>query len=261
VTGFDLFVRRNNWLYLLDPRVKLAFVVVSALLTFLWSAPQVAVGMALTVAMLCLLLLHMAGIPWPRIGHFLRGLLPLLLVVMTLTTLFAGGPGPVWLQLGPVRVTAAAALQGLLLASRLLALSLTFYFWISTTDQGEMVRGFVALRMPHTWGLTLALALRYLPILGGLFEQVSEAQQARGLDLAKRSIPDRLTAYRPILIAVVIGALRHGERLGWALEARALGAPGARRTTYRPLHLRPADIYVLSLLLVVTLIAVLLRLL
>ena len=40
-----------------------------------------------------------------------------------------------------------------------------------------MVRGFVALRMPYTWGLTLALALRYLPILAGLFEQVREAQK------------------------------------------------------------------------------------
>jgi len=261
VTGFDLCVRRNNWLYMLDPRVKLAFVVVAALLTFLWSAPEVAIGIALAVALLCLLLLRLARIPWPRISSFLRGLLPLLIVVVTLTTLFAGGPGAVWLRLGPVHVTASAAMQGLLLASRLLALSLTFYFWISTTDQGEMVRGFVALRMPHTWGLTLALALRYLPILGGLFEQVSEAQQARGLDLAKRSLTARLAAYRPILVAVVIGALRHGERLGWALEARALGAPGVRRTTYRPLHLRPADLYVLCLLLAVTLIAVFLRVL
>ncbi|OQA43521.1 MAG: Energy-coupling factor transporter transmembrane protein EcfT [Chloroflexi bacterium ADurb.Bin325] len=259
MTGFDLFVRRNNWLYGLDPRVKLAFVVTAALLTFLWSAPRAAIGVALAVALLCLLLLRLARIPWPRIGGFLRGLLPLLLVVVTLTTLFAGGPGPVWLRLGPVRVTASAAVQGLLLASRLLALSLAFYFWISTTDQGAMVRGFVALRMPHTWGLTLALALRYLPILGGLFEQVSEAQQARGLDLAKRSLSERLAAYRPILVAVVIGALRHGERLGWALEARSLGAAGVRRTTYRPLRLRPADICALGLLLAVILVAVFLR--
>jgi energy-coupling factor transport system permease protein len=259
VNDFRPFMRRNHWLYTLDPRVKLAFVVVAALLTFLWTTPAAATGVALAVAGACIVLLRLAGIPWPRLGHFLRGLLPLLLVVVTLTTLFGGGPGPVWLALGPLRVTASAAAQAVLLAARLLALSLAFYFWISTTDQGEMVRGFIALRMPHTWGLTLALALRYLPILGGLFEQVSEAQQARGLDLSKRRLFDRLAAYRPILVAVVIGALRPGERLGWALEARALGAPGIRRTIYRPLRLRPVDVYALALLFTVTLVAFLLR--
>lgn len=261
MNDLGLYVRRNHWLYGLDPRVKLAFVLVAALFTFLWSAPGMATGVALAVALVCVLLLRLADIPWSRIGNFLRGLLPLLLIVVALTTLFAGGPGPVWLRLGPVRVTASAAAQGMLLAARLLALSLTFYFWISTTDQGEMVRGFVALRMPHTWGLTLALALRYLPILGGLFEQVSAAQQARGLDLSQHGLFDRLTAYRPILVAVVIGALRHGERLGWALEARGLGAPDIQRTTYRPLHLRRTDLFALALLLVVSSTALALRLL
>ena len=152
------------------------------------------------------------------------------------------------LQVGPLRVTAAALAQGALLAARLLALGLVFFFWLSTTDQAAMVRGFVALRMPYTWGLTLALALRYLPILAGLFEQVSEAQQARGLDLAQRRFWERLAAYRPVLIAMLISALRNGERLGWALEARALGAPGVRRSVFRPLRLRHADLIALAVL-------------
>ncbi len=66
---------------------------------------------------------------------------------------------------------------GALLASRLLAVSLAFFFWLSTTDQGEMVRGFVALGLPYEWGLTIVLALRYLPILAGLFDQVREARR------------------------------------------------------------------------------------
>lgn len=241
---FDVYVRRHTWLYALDPRVKLALVAEAILFTFLWPT----LWAAGAVSLACLGLLWLAQMPWGRIARFLRGIAALLIMVLVLTALFADGPGVVWLQLGFLRVTAAALMQGALLAARLLALGLIFFFWLSTTDQASMVRGFVALKMPYTWGLTLALALRYLPILAGLFEQVSEAQQARGLDLSQRRFGERLAAYRPVLIAMVISALRNGEWLGWALEARALGAMGARRSVFRPLRLRGTDLLALAAL-------------
>ena len=208
-----------------------------------------------------LLLLWQAQIPAQRILGFLRGIVIFLVFVFVLTALFAGGSGASLLQLGPLRVTPDGVTQGARLAARLLALGLAFFLWLSTTDQAAMVRGFVALRMPYSWGLTLALALRYLPILAGLFEQVREAQQARGLDLTQRGFAERLAAYRPILVAMVIGALRNSEKLGWALEARALGAPGVRRSNYRPLHFRRPDVVVLAALAILFVGGVLLRVL
>lgn len=254
-SSFDVYVRRNTWLYCLDPRVKLAFVIVATTLAFLWLSPVVASG----VAIAAWLLLVLARVPRSRILGFLRGLAPLLLLVLVLTTLFTSGGETVLFSIGPLHVSSEGFAQALLLTTRLLALSLVFFFWLSTTDQGEMVRGFVALGMPYDWGLTIALALRYLPILAGLFEQVREAQAARGLDLAQRGLRARLEAYGPVLIAVVIGALRHGERLGWALEARALGA-GRRRTNFRPLRLRRDDVLALVTLGLILLGAVGLRL-
>lgn len=244
---FDAYVRRATWIHRLDPRVKLAFVTEAFLFTFIWPSLSV----SLTIAALCMLLLGSAQVGWPRIGRFLQGLAPLLAFIFALTALFGAGSEPVWFSLGPVHLTANAVRQGSVLISRLLALALIFFLWLSTTDQREMVSSFTALGLPYTWGLTVALALRYLPILGGLFQQVSEAQQARGLDLAQRGFLARLQAYRPVLVAVVIGALRHGERLGWALESRALGAPGLQRTTYRPLKLKQPDWVVLAVLAVV----------
>lgn len=256
-SSYDVYFRRNTWIYRLDPRVKLALVLVLIVLTFLWPS----VSMALGVSAAALVLLLVAQVPRSRIVRFLRGMVVLLVLVLVLTTLFAGGAGPAWFVWGPLRITQPGFHQGALLASRLLALGLTFFFWLSTTDQGEMVRGFVALGLPYDWGLTVALALRYLPILAGLFEQVREAQEARGLDLAQRSFLARLQAYRPILIAVVIGALRHGERLGWALEARALGGGGTRRTAFRPLSFHRGDYLALGVLFAILAGAVLLRLL
>jgi energy-coupling factor transport system permease protein len=256
-SSFDVYVRRNTWLYCLDPRVKLAFVLAVVLLTFLWPS----VVMALGVSVATLSLLFVAEVPRVRIVRFLRGILMLVALVFVLTTLFAGGAGAPWVVWGPLRITSQGLYQGALLACRLLALSLAFFFWLSTTDQGEMVRGFIALGLPYEWGLTAALALRYLPILAGLFEQVREAQEARGLDLDLRGFVARLQAYRPILIAVVIGALRHSERLGWALEARALGGGELVRTVYRPLRLQRGDVLALVVLIAILAGAVLLRLL
>jgi energy-coupling factor transport system permease protein len=254
-SSFDVYVRRSTWLYCLDPRVKLAFVFVASAIVFLWPSPLVALG----VSAVSLLLLLLAGVPRKRVLSFLRGIAFLLLLVLVLTTLFTGGGSTIWFSIGPLHISAEGFMKAALLTSRLLALSLTFFFWLSTTDQGEMTRGFVALGLPYEWGLMIALALRYLPILAGLFEQVREAQEARGLDLAQRSLAARLQAYRPILIAVVIGALRHGERLGWALEARALGA-GSRRTVFRPLRLRRDDLLALAFLALVLAASVALRL-
>ena len=243
-TEFDVYMRRNTWLYALDPRVKLAVVAEAIFFTFLWPSAWT----ALAVSAACLGLLWLAQVPAGRIAAFLRGITPLLLMVLGLTALFAGGPGPTLIAIGPLRVTMDGVVQGVLLAARLLAMGLAFFFWLSTTDQAAMVRGFVALRMPYTWGLTLALALRYLPILAGLFEQVREAQQARGLDLGQKRFSQRLSAYRPVLIAMLISALRNSERLGWALEARALGTYGVRRSVFRPLRLHRVDWWALTLL-------------
>lgn len=236
-TEFDLYVRRDSWLHRLDPRAKLLFVAEVTLLLFLWPNLWVAAGAIL----LCSLILWQAQIPAAQVGRIWRVMAPLMGMVFVLTALFGGGQGPAWLNWGPLAVTAGSVQQGALLALRLLALALAFSLWLFTTDQAAMVRGFLALHVPFAWGLTLALALRYLPIFAGLLAQVRDAQQARGLELEQRHFWQRLAAYRPVLVAMVITALRQSEHLGWALEARATGAAGVRRTTYRPLRLRPAD--------------------
>ena len=231
------YVARASWLHHLDPRVKLAFVLVATLLTFLWPSLLAPLG----VFFACLVLLLMAHIPIAHAWRVLRMMLPMLLMVFGLTALFGGGDAGVLLRLGPLRITPASVGQGALLATRLMALALVFALWLATTDQAAMVRGLIALRVPYTWGLTLALALRYLPVFASLFEQVREAQQARGLSLERRGLFGRLRAYHPILIAMIISALRNSERLGWALETRGLGAQGVQRSVFHPLRFGRLD--------------------
>jgi energy-coupling factor transport system permease protein len=234
---FQLYIRRDSWLHRLDPRVKLAFVGVASALAFLWPA----LWMQLALIALCLALMASAHIPARRIGRLWRNMGVVALLVFTLSSLFSGGDSPVLFSLGPLDVRTAGVMQGALLALRLLALAMVFAVWLFTTDQPEMVRGFVALGMPYSWGLTLALAFRYLPAFAGLYERIREAQAARGLDLEAAGWRQRLRAYEPVLIALVISALRSSETLGWALETRGFGAPAVERTTLRPLRMNRFD--------------------
>jgi energy-coupling factor transport system permease protein len=254
---FDLYVRRHSWLHHLDPRVKLLFVLDCSLVLLLWPA----VGPALAVILLSIFLMWQAQVPSGQILNIWRMMGPVTLTVFVLTALFSGGTARPWFQVGPLAVTPDAVHLGASLALRLLGLATVVFLWLFTTDQATMVRGFVALRMPYEWGLVLALALRYLPVFAGLFAQVREAQQARGLDLTQQRFWQRLRAYQPILVAMVISVLRQSESLGWALQSRALGAHGTRRTVFRPLHLRRLEVVALLGLAGLGLLAVALRVL
>jgi energy-coupling factor transport system permease protein len=234
---FQLYVRGGSWIHRLDPRIKLAFVGVATLFTFLW--PRI--WMQAAVIGICLALMASAHIPGRRVARVVRNIGIVALLVFILSVLFGGSDSPMLLTLGPFAIRTGGIHQGALLALRLLALALVFAVWLFTTDQADMVRGFVALGMPYDWGLTLALAFRYLPSFAGLYDRIRQAQAARGLDLEGRGLRERLSAYQPVLIALVISALRSSETLGWALEARGLGAPGTRRSVFRPLHMVRSD--------------------
>jgi len=243
--SFDLYVPRASWLHRIDPRVKLLFVAeMTILLLALPCFPFV-----LGVLAACHLLLISAHIPWPRIAAIWRLMLPLTLMVPLLWLPLDPYGTPVLLQFWRLRVTLPALLRGLLMAARLDALAFVFFVWLLTTEQRAIVQGFVRLGLPYEWGLTLSLALRYLPTLHSIYLQIVDAQRARGLDLGEGSLFTRARNRLPILVPLLVTALRSSENVGRALEARALGTAGVHRTSLHELRLRRADVLCLAVLL------------
>lgn len=243
--SFDLYVPRASWLHRIDPRVKLLFVVEMTIL--LLAVPSI--PFILGVLVLCHGLLLSARIPWPRIIAIWRLMLPLTLLVVLLWLPLEPHGAPLLWRFWRLRVTWPALLRGLLMATRMDALAFVFFVWLLTTGQRAIVQGFVRLGMPYEWGLTLSLALRYLPTLHSIYLQIVDAQRARGLNLNKGSLFARARNRLPILVALLVTALRSSENVGRALEARALGTSGVRRTSLHELHLRRADLLCLALLL------------
>jgi energy-coupling factor transport system permease protein len=222
---FDVYLPGESWLHRLDPRTKLWAVLLSSLAGLLFQQ----IGVLAALLLLTQAALLSARAPWERMRWLWVRLLPLLVLILALQPLFAPGPGPDLLHLGPIRLTVAGLLQGISYALRAAALTFTATILLLTTQSSELVQGLVKLGLPYPWGLTVGLAIRYLPTTYGLFVSVREAQEARGWILNRGNVFQRVRAYVPILVATIIAALRLADHLGLALAARGLGYP-VRRT-------------------------------
>jgi energy-coupling factor transport system permease protein len=242
----SLYVPRDSWLHSLDPRVKLIF----ALLATIALLSLDSLLLFVLFLVLCHALLLSAHVPIARLGWAWRMMLPITVLIPLLWPLFSTTAGPIALHLGPVTVTWADIWQGLAMAARIDAMAFAFFVWLFTTDQAGIVLGFVHLGLPYEWGLTLAMTLRYVPTLQAAFGRVMDAQRARGLVISNTNPVRAARAYVPALVPMLIHALRTAENLSWALEARAFGAPGRRRTARRQLHFSRLDGLALALIII-----------
>jgi energy-coupling factor transport system permease protein len=240
-TRFDLYVARRSWLHQLDPRTKLAFVGVSFVLLLLNS------HLALSVVYLVVVhfLLWRASIPWDRIRWLWRQMWPVTLLILLLRPLFYPTGQPVLWAFWRVKITLPSLLQGLAAALRVDALAFAVFVLLVSTGQAQLVQALVRLGIPFEWGLALAIALRYLPLLYALYGTITDAQRARGWTAERGSLLARLRAYVPTLVALIIAALRLSDTLTLALAARGF-RPGYPRTAYRSLHLGRTDWWCLA---------------
>ena len=241
--AFDLYVDRPSWLHRLDPRTKLAFVVFSSALLLSFGHPLVSAAFLLAVHGI----LWSSKVPGDRLRWAWQRMWPITLLILLLWPIFYPQGDNVLLQVWRIRITVQSLWQGLSTALRVDALAFAFLVLLFSTVQARLVRGLVKLGLPYEWGLTLAIALRYLPTLYGIYSTVSEAQQARGWVVGEGGFVRRVRSYLPILVAVIVTALRLADSLSLALAARGF-QPGAGRTYLRELELSLVDKVCLSLL-------------
>lgn len=241
----DIYVERESWLHKMDPRIKVIYVALGIVAILLFKS----IFVILLALVLTQLLILSARVPRDNLLWVWKRMIPINILIPLLFVLFYP-EGPVVVQFWFIKITPLAFVRGLALALRLDAIAFLVFSWMFTTDQTRIVRSFVKLGLPYNGGLVIAISLRYIPTFYGTFSTVAEAQQARALDLGRGSFLQRLRNYVPILVAMIISALRTADKLAKALESRALGYKGAKRTCYRDIAFRSVDYVYLALILV-----------
>jgi energy-coupling factor transport system permease protein len=164
--------------------------------------------------------------------ELLRGLAPLVVAaagIAVFTAIFAAAnavPGAVpMVAVGPIVISVAGAQAGLLVGARLLAIGAISVAFASTTSPTALVDALVQqAHVSDRFAYGALAAYGALPRLTADLRALREARELRGL---------RADLHPRLLVALLVLAVRHAERLGVAMDARGFGR--GLRSHYRPL--------------------------
>jgi energy-coupling factor transport system permease protein len=160
----------------------------------------------------------------------LRRTWPILLTALSvgiLNTVFAAPrPGP-QLAIGPLSVSADAALSGVGLGLRLAAIAFSGVLAMATTDPTRLADSLIAqLRISPRFAVGALAAARLVPVMAVEWQVLSLARRARGV--SGSNPVGSLRIFFGKLLALLIGAVRRATRLAAAMEARGFGSRPCR---------------------------------
>lgn len=192
-----------------------------------------------------------ARAPLTHAARSVRAVLPLTLVVLVLQVAAYNNRGcDVLWQWGFVSITGCGLELAATSLLRLLDMVLLLTLLSLTTTVTDMTRGVEHLARPfsriglpaHELALVLAIALRFVPLLGEETERLLKAQAARGADFGagRRSLVQRVRQMLPLLVPLFVATLRRAEDMATAMDARAYAGSRGRTQLIR-LRARRSD--------------------
>lgn len=230
----DLYLDRPTFVHRLDPRLKVAGLTALFVSCLAFTHPVYIAAAAFCVAILAASARSLSNL-WR-----MRFLLVLLFVFSGLLwCLFTRGRTPLfpgW----PSFISRESALYGLGTGLRLASMVAAGLVFVSVTRVEEFSLALQRLGVPFVITFAFTTAFRLVPALLASAGTVVEAQRSRGLDLESGSIFSRLLRHLPLLVPVMVSAIRNIDLMAMALESRGFRA-SPRRTSLIQLHMRGSD--------------------
>ena len=96
--------------------------------------------------------------------------------------------------------------------------------FVCTTNPSEFAASLNRIGVKYTIAYSVALALRYIPDIQREYHEISQAQQARGIEMSKKeSLVKRLKSASAILIPLILSSMDRIEVISNAMELRGFG--------------------------------------
>lgn len=119
--------------------------------------------------------------------------------------------------------------------------------FISATNPSEFASSLNRVGVSYRVGYSVAIALRYIPDIQRDYHSISQAQQARGVELGKtEKLTARLKNAVNILLPLILSSLARIDVISNAMELRGFGK-GKKRTWYAQRPFRRNDYIALAL--------------
>ena len=113
--------------------------------------------------------------------------------------------------------------------------------FVCTTNPSEFAASLNKIGVSYSVSYSVALALRYIPDIQKQYHEISQASQARGVELSKKaSLVKRLKSASAILIPLILSSMDRIEIISNAMELRCFGK-NKKRTWYMAQKFKPLD--------------------
>lgn len=224
------FRRVSSAVHRLDPRVKFFYVCVLFVMAVMFSE------------LLPLILLFFVPLPFILVAgvqrewiRSMRGALFLAVIIFLSNFLFK------YFYTQYPRAPSAALLEySFAMTLRFIVLVESFSIFFLTTSPDHLGLALEQSHVPYEFCFAFTTAVRFVPVLADEAQTIMDAQKARGLELERGNFIKRVRNYLPILIPLIVGAIRRSLELAEAMESRAWGA-SEKRTNLYVLKLKRGD--------------------
>lgn len=124
---------------------------------------------------------------------------------------------------------------------RFIVLIASFSVFFLTTSPDLLGLALQQSHVPYEFCFAFTTAVRFVPVLADEAQTIMDAQKARGLELEQGNLIKRVRNYIPVLIPLIVNAIRRSLELAEAMESRGWGASDKRTNLYK-LNLKLPDV-------------------
>ncbi|MEM3609065.1 MAG: energy-coupling factor transporter transmembrane component T [Candidatus Bathyarchaeia archaeon] len=142
---------------------------------------------------------------------------------------------------------------------RFIVLIESFSIFFLTTSPDNLGLALEQARVPYEFSFAFTTAVRFVPVLAEEAQTIMDAQKARGLELERGNFLKRIRNYIPILVPLIVSAIRRSLELAEAMESRAWGAT-KKRTNLYTLKMHRGDFVLLAITVGILAVAIYVRL-
>lgn len=133
---------------------------------------------------------------------------------------------------GPYTITLQQLFYHLNMTMKVICVVPVALLFIACTDPSEFAASLASIGVSYRVGYSVSLALRYIPDVQREYHNISQAQQARGIDLSgKDKVFTRMKNSVAILLPLILSSLNRIETVSNAMELRGFGKK-KKRTWY-----------------------------
>lgn len=155
-------------------------------------------------------------------------------------------------------LTAEAVETAAAMTLRFVVLIESFSVFFLTTSPDHLGLALEQTRVPYEFAFAFTTAVRFVPVLAEEAQTIMDAQKARGLELEKGGFLKRIRNYVPVLIPLIVSAIRRSLELAEAMESRGWGAT-KKRTNLYALKLHRGDFGLLAITIGVLVVSIFVR--